>query len=55
MIPRQRSLTETNSIGIDESVRRDVAKIQAWPFLPEGVPVLGYVFETENGGLRKVV
>lgn len=40
------------SIGLEESVRRDVALIQEWKFLPKMADVVGYVYETETGRVR---
>lgn len=42
------------SIGLEESVRRDVTLVKEWKFLPQMADVLGYVYETETGRLRAV-
>lgn len=43
------------SLGLDESIRQDVAAIKAWPFLPTQAKVVGYAFEVETGRVREVV
>ena len=43
------------SIGMDQSIRNDVAAIQAWPFVPKGMVVAGYEFDIKTGKLREVV
>lgn len=44
-----------NSIGLDESIREDVALIKDWQFLPQGARVVGYAYHVETGALREVV
>lgn len=43
------------SLGLEESIRQDVATIKAWPFLPTQTKVVGYAFEVETGRVREVV
>lgn len=43
------------SLGLDESIRQDVATIKAWHFLPAQTKVVGYAFEVETGRVREVV
>jgi hypothetical protein len=43
------------SLGLDESIRQDVAAIKAWPFLPAHATVVGYAFEVETGRVKEVV
>ena len=43
-----------SSIGLDQSVRDDVALMRKWPFLPAGAHVVGYVFDIVTGSLRCV-
>lgn len=40
---------------LDASVRDDVETIRSSPFIPDGMPVSGYVYEVETGGVRAVV
>lgn len=39
----------------EASVREDVATIRNNPFIPDGIPVSGYIYEVETGRLRTVV
>jgi len=39
---------------LDQSVRDDVERIRASPFLPDDVVVTGYVYDVADGRLRKV-
>ena len=39
----------------EASVREDVEKIRSSPFIPEGIPVSGYIYEVETGRLQTVV
>lgn len=43
------------SIGIDESIRRDVADIKKAPFLRKDMLVLGYALDLDTGLVREVV
>jgi len=36
-------------------VREDVERIRSSPFIPDGIPVSGYIYEVETGKLRTVV
>ena len=42
------------SLGLNESIRQDVAAIKAWPFLPAQATVVGYAFEVETGRVKEV-
>lgn len=44
-----------SSIGMDQSIKDDVAKLKAWKFLPKGAAVAGYVIDIKTGQLRNVV
>ena len=39
----------------EASVREDVEKIRNSPFIPDGIPVSGYIYEIETGKLETVV
>lgn len=39
----------------EASVREDVEKIRNSPFIPDGIPVSGYIYEVETGKLQTVV
>ena len=39
---------------LDESVRQDVAAIRDSPFIPDEIPVHGYVYDVRTGRLREV-
>ena len=39
----------------EQSVREDVDAIRNSPFLPEGIPVAGYIYDVSNGRLQEVV
>jgi carbonic anhydrase len=39
---------------LDENVRDQVARIQAHPWLPKGIPVRGFVYDVRTGRLREV-
>lgn len=43
------------SVGLEQSVRNDVALMKKWPFLPEGIPVVGYTVDIQTGALTKIV
>jgi carbonic anhydrase len=43
------------SIGLDESVRRDVAEIKNAPFFRKDLLVVGYALDIDTGLLREVV
>jgi carbonic anhydrase len=45
----------TSSIGVDESVRQDVALVKQAPFLKKDLYVVGYVLDVDSGLLREVV
>ncbi len=40
---------------LDESVREDVRRIQASPFIAQDISVSGYVYDVRSGRLREVV
>ncbi len=40
---------------LDASVRDDVETIRSSPFIPDGMPVSGHVYEVETGEVRAVV
>jgi carbonic anhydrase len=47
--------TEFHAISdLEESVREDVARIRACPFLPEGYEVRGAIYSVETGELKPV-
>jgi carbonic anhydrase len=39
----------------EASVRDDVEKIRSSPFIPDGIPVSGYIYDVETGALQTVV
>ena len=39
---------------LDESVRQDVETIRSSPFIPQDIPVSGYVYDVGSGRLREV-
>ena len=39
---------------LEESVRRDIAKIKASPFIPESFPVTGFIYDVKTGKINKV-
>jgi carbonic anhydrase len=39
----------------EAAVREDVEKIRNSPFIPDGIPVSGYIYEVETGRLQTVV
>ncbi len=39
----------------EASVREDVEKIKSSPFIPDDIPVSGYIYDVETGQLRTVV
>jgi len=43
-----------NSIGLEQSIKEDVEKIKAWPFLTKDAKVLGFAYELETGRVRQV-
>ena len=53
--PGAGDLLIVHSVGLEESIRQDVAAIREWPFLPEYTKVVGYAFEVETGRVREVV
>ncbi len=40
---------------LEQSVREDVEKIRSSPFIPEDIPVSGFVYDVRTGRLRQVV
>jgi carbonic anhydrase len=40
---------------LEENVRQQVAKIKANPYLPDSIPVHGFVYQVEDGRLRQIV
>lgn len=42
-------------LDLDESVREDVRRIRSSPFIDDGIPVSGYVYDVRSGRLREVV
>jgi carbonic anhydrase len=40
---------------LDQSVRDDVERIRSSPFIPDDIPVTGYVYDVATGRLRQVV
>ncbi|KAK7704996.1 hypothetical protein SLS57_010279 [Botryosphaeria dothidea] len=41
-------------LGIEGSVIEDVEDLRAWPFLPKGAKVSGYVYDLDTGLLKEV-
>jgi carbonic anhydrase len=39
----------------EAAVKEDVEKIRSSPFIPDGIPVSGYIYEVETGRLQTVV
>lgn len=39
---------------LEESVREDVRRIQESPFIPEGIPVRGFIYDVRTGRLQQV-
>ena len=44
-----------HSIGLEQSIRDDVALLKEWPFLPDGATVAGYAFDIQLGTLEQIV
>jgi carbonic anhydrase len=40
---------------LDESVREDIQRIKESPFIPEGIPVRGFVYDVRTGSLTEVM
>ena len=41
--------------NLEENVRAQVQKIKSSPFLPDDIPVSGFIYQVEDGRLRQVV
>jgi carbonic anhydrase len=39
---------------LEESVREDIKRIEASPFIPEGIPVRGFIYDVRTGKLQPV-
>ncbi|MDQ4074303.1 MAG: carbonic anhydrase [Thermoproteota archaeon] len=41
-------------VNLEENVKEQVQKIKASPFLPQDIPVYGFVYNTQTGRLEKI-
>jgi carbonic anhydrase len=49
-----RSLDLRPVSDVRAALRHDVQRVRSWPFLPEGLPVLGAVYDVDTGRLERV-
>jgi carbonic anhydrase len=49
-----RSLDLRPVSDVRAALRDDVQRVRSWPFLPEGLPVLGAVYDVDTGRLERV-
>ncbi|KIM98802.1 hypothetical protein OIDMADRAFT_146505 [Oidiodendron maius Zn] len=54
-VPTTTAFGTFKNIGLDESIRRDVAAIKSAPFLRKDLLVLGFAYDLNTGLLREVV
>lgn len=63
LIDRLRKSTGTSTVGpaafhaftnIEDNVRQQIQKLRSHPWIPQGIPVRGFIYDVKTGRLREV-